>query len=317
MASSSARSDTHQALLDDILARRKFNEAMISSNPTSAPAPATAEVLPTDFLLGPHPSELKPKLSRIDFSKTELYEYDGLYATVIDDILSVAECEKIVELAEATTEPKGKWERAMVNIGGGRQAMYEDTRKCGRIIWDTEELARRLWERVEPLVPELSKIEGKASVTGWGPVKWEEVWRCVGLNERLRLLKYVGGEYFKAHCDGMYEAPNKERSYYTLHLYLNDTDHQADGEPLVGGATTFFAHNMERRLDVAPKMGSILIFQQRGLLHAGDDLVSGMKLTLRTDIMYEKTDEVAKKVEPSKVVKRLPAWVKNRRGGTV
>lgn len=72
---------------------------------------------------------------------------------------------------------------------------------------------------------------------------------------------------------------------------------------------------MKRRLDVAPKMGRILIFQQRSLMHSGDDLVSGMKLTLRTDIMYEKTDEVAEKKEVPKGVKKQPAWLKDRRGG--
>lgn len=281
------------------------------SSPTPSPS-ASAPVLPKDFLNG-LPADLTPTISKVDFANTDLPEYAGLYATIIDDIFTVAECEELIRLAEATTN--GKWERAMVNIGGGRQAMYEDTRKCGRIIYDTPELASRIWERVAPLVPELLKIEGKAQVMGWGPIKRGEVWRCVGLNERLRLLKYVGGEYFKPHCDGCYEAPNKERSYYTLHLYLNDTDHQPTGEPLVGGATTFWGDNLRNRLDVAPKMGRVLVFQQRGLLHAGDDLVSGMKLTLRTDVMYEKTGEVAEMREVMKEVKRQPAWVKGRRGG--
>ncbi|KAE9963261.1 hypothetical protein BLS_009478 [Venturia inaequalis] len=304
-------STTNQALLDEINARRRpETDAVSSPTPLSASAPAP---LPKDFLIGP-PADITPQSSKIDFTKTELPEYAGLYATVIDNVFTVPECEELVRLAEATTN--GKWERAMVNIGGGRQAMYEDTRKCGRIIFDTEELAGRIWERVAPFLPELLRIEGKAEVMGWGPVKRGEVWRCVGLNERLRLLKYVGGEYFKPHCDGCYEAPSKERSYYTLHLYLNDTDHQPTSEPLVGGATTFFGDTMKNRLDVAPKMGRVLVFQQRSLLHAGDDLISGMKLTLRTDIMYAKTEEVAEKREaPKDAVKKQPAWVKDRRGG--
>jgi Rps23 Pro-64 3,4-dihydroxylase Tpa1-like proline 4-hydroxylase len=40
------------------------------------------------------------------------------------------------------------------------------------------------------------------------------------LNERLRILKYEGGEYFKPHTDGFYEISDKrETSYYTIHLY--------------------------------------------------------------------------------------------------
>jgi hypothetical protein len=90
----------------------------------------------------------------------------------------------------------------------------------------------------------------------------------------------------------MYETPdNSQRTYFTLHLYLNGEEGEAD--PLVGGATTFWGMDMKRRLDVQPKMGSILIFQQRYLIHAGDEVVKGTKLTMRTELMYtaEETEE--------------------------
>jgi hypothetical protein len=48
--------------------------------------------------------------------------------------------------------------------------------------------------------------------------------------------------------------------------------------------------NMIDRLNVQPRMGSVLIFQQRFLLHSGDDVESGTKLTMRTDIMYAKVE---------------------------
>ena len=90
-----------------------------------------------------------------------------------------------------------------------------------------------------------------------------------------------------AHCDGAYETPDRsERSYFTLHLYLNDA-----GEQLKGGATTFHSYNMDREIRVVPKIGRVLLFQHRGLLHSGEDVDKGMKLTLRTDIMYTKATE--------------------------
>jgi hypothetical protein len=61
-------------------------------------------------------------------------------------------------------------------------------------------------------------------------------------------------------------------------------------ESLQGGATTFFSWNMDRRMDVVPKYGRVLLFQHRDLLHSGDDVEAGLKLTMRTDIMYEKED---------------------------
>lgn len=45
---------------------------------------------------------------------------------------------------------------------------------------------------------------------------------------------------------------------------------------------------MERSLDVEPKVGRVLIFQHRDLLHSGADVTGGIKLTLRTDLTYEK-----------------------------
>ena len=95
-----------------------------------------------------------------------------------------------------------------------------------------------------------------------------------------------------AHCDGTYETPDRtERSYFTLHLYLNDAEGKEGQDPLVGGATTFYSWSMKNRIDVVPKSGRVLIFQHRELLHSGDDVVSGMKLTMRTDVMYALEEE--------------------------
>jgi len=245
------------------------------------------------FLEGPAPAL---KRSTIDYAKAGLHECDGQWAVILDGILSEEECNQLVKAAEATTN--GAWERAMINIGGGMQALYEDTRKCGRIIWDAEELMEKLWDRISSAVPEIHSLENWPSVTGAGPAKRNEVWKMTRLNERARFLKYVGGEYFKAHCDGSYETPDQvERSYFTLHLYLNDPD---DGEErLVGGATTFHTpydyNRTEAYIDVAPKIGRVLLFQHRGLLHSGADVLSGTKLTMRTDVMYADQDNLAEK----------------------
>jgi hypothetical protein len=89
----------------------------------------------------------------------------------------------------------------------------------------------------------------------------------------------------------MYITPDmKERSFYTLHLYLNESDANAPEGPLEGGATTFHGDDMKRSLDVVPKAGRVLLFQQRGLLHSGADVTGGIKLTLRTDLMYRQVE---------------------------
>jgi hypothetical protein len=129
----------------------------------------------------------------------------------------------------------------------------------------------------------------------------------------------------QAHCDGSYATPDgSERSYFTLHLYLNSggaaanvelpnvepfeflgdakkkrttslrsaekSQTETDNESaLVGGATSFHSMSWEEEKDVhvRPRTGRVLIFQHRSLLHSGQDVVSGEKFTMRTDLMYE------------------------------
>lgn len=240
--------------------------------------------------------------SRIDFASRGLPEYDGLYAVLIDDVFTRAECAELVKSAEETA--CDGWERAMINIGGGHQALYSDTRNCGRIIWDSQEVVDAVWDRIShlPEIQEILRLESVPQVVGYGPTKRGEVWNFTRPNERMRFLKYVGGEYFRPHCDGSYETPDRtERSYFTLHLYLNDAgpppEQQLRALPkedrkrmikssLHGGATSFHSYNMKEKLDVVPKAGQILIFQHRNLLHSGDDVVQGVKYTMRTDLMY-------------------------------
>lgn len=92
-----------------------------------------------------------------------------------------------------------------------------------------------------------------------------------------------------AHMDGCFVTPDKsEQSCYTLHLYLNESDPTAPEGPLKGGSTTF--HSLRNYVDVynvEPKIGRVLIFQHRGLLHSGEDVSSGIKFTMRTDLMYK------------------------------
>ncbi|KAF2450745.1 oxidoreductase domain-containing protein [Karstenula rhodostoma CBS 690.94] len=235
--------------------------------------------LPEGFLAGPAPNLTKHV---IDFKKEGIPVYEGRWAVILDGVLSQDECEMLTKAAEATTA--GEWERAMVNVGNGQQRLYEDTRKCGRIIWDDRDMVAKIWARVQDSVLDVHRLQNWADVTGIGPAKRKETWKVTRLNNRMRFLKYVGGEYFKVHNDGCYETPDgAERSYFTLHLYLSDAADQ-----LKGGATTFYDYSLKQKIEVVPKSGRVLMFQHRNLLHSGDDVKSGIKYTMRTDVMYTK-----------------------------
>lgn len=253
--------------------------------------------IPHDFLSCPGPMVQKDD---VDFSYTDLPEYEGRYATVLDNVLTKDECDTLVRAAEA--QSNGTWEQAMINIGGGKQMLVTDSRDCGRIIWDDADVAEKIWSRVRGSVPEIDIMKGRARVTGNTSVMLGETWKISRLNERMRFLKYGEGQYFKrkcslcplavysltpsAHNDMCYKTPDgKEISFFTLHLYLNESN---PNNKLEGGATIFHSYDMQRSLEVEPKVGRVLIFQQRDLLHSGADVTGGIKLTLRTELMYAK-----------------------------
>lgn len=116
------------------------------------------------------------------------------------------------------------------------------------------------------------------------------------MNERLRFLKYSEGQFFKPHCDACYSTADKSlKSFLTLHLYLNDSSPSSQNEeptdPLQelkkGGATRFWNPGKDQYLDIEPKKGRVLVFQQRNLLHSGEAVEEGVKMTMKSDLMYE------------------------------
>ena len=73
-----------------------------------------------------------------------------------------------------------------------------------------------------------------------------------------------------------------------MHLYLNEAD---EDSWLEGGATRFHAlDGSKRHVDVTPKTGRVLLFQQKGLLHSGADVKRGIKYSMRTDIIYKRVE---------------------------
>ncbi|PVI01267.1 hypothetical protein DM02DRAFT_613786 [Periconia macrospinosa] len=270
--------------------------------------------LPSEFLTQPGPEITK---SHIDWSQTTLPEYANAYAVVLDNVLTPAECAQLVSAAEASN--KGEWDQAMLRSGRDSMRLATNVRKGDRIIWDNREVVDRIWKRVQPHVPELQTISNQPMVTGNRPVQFGEIWDFTALNERMRFLRYGPGEYFKEHEDGAYERPGgSERTMFTLHLYLNEAD---DTNPLVGGATSFHHIEMKRELDVnvTPKFGRVLIFQHKGLLHSGQEVQEGLKLTLRTDMFFAKRKEVVPQEERVKVGPRVKSkyqyWAKRERKG--
>jgi len=195
--------------------------------------------------------------SKIRHEALKLQEcWEGKLAFVLYDVFTKEECEKLIQDSE-----KRGYDLALVNVGGGQQRKMTDLRNNTRNIWDSHEEAEQIFSRIREYIPE----------------EWKSR-RVLGLNERLRFLRYDKGEYFQPHFDGSYVRDNGERSYITIQIYLN--------EGFKGGSTTFLGwQNKEDRVEFVPKTGSILIFQH-DILHEGSELKKGRKYTIRTDVMY-------------------------------
>eukprot|EP00918_Siedleckia_nematoides_P052446 GHVU01114589.1.p1 GENE.GHVU01114589.1~~GHVU01114589.1.p1 ORF type:complete len:203 (-),score=17.85 GHVU01114589.1:1007-1615(-) len=179
----------------------------------------------------------------------------GKLAFVLDYVYSKQECDDYIKL----TETKG-YEPAKVNVGRpGVDVLATDVRKSSRCIWDSFEETEKLWKKLEPHIPPT-----------WNGRK------VLGLNERMRFLRYAKKDYFKPHYDGNYVRDNGEKSYITVMVYLN--------EGFAGGTTTFI-HPFGDNIEIIPQTGSVLVFQH-DVFHEGAELINGQKYTIRTDVMY-------------------------------
>ncbi|KAJ6000196.1 hypothetical protein N7481_000605 [Penicillium waksmanii] len=307
-----------------------------------------------EFLRGPSEDAT---VHQIDFTKTSppITAFKDNFAAVIDNFLTEAECKELLQIAEESIasartsthadssesqSPTPVWERAMINVGGGKQVMSVDSRKSGRIILDSVDISQRIMDRLLPFLRDfgIARVQNQPLVTGLGPARRGDVYLQPRLNERLRFLRYEGGDYFRPHWDGCYVTPDEsERSLFTVQLYLSgegeqdmevlqpylelaekenaliigvDPDEEqlrkvpaqkerlsreaAGGGPetLLGGATSFMnGFKVKDSVRVFPKTGRMLIFQQRNLMHGGDDVFRGVKYTIRSDVMYSKLEK--------------------------
>ncbi|KDR71619.1 hypothetical protein GALMADRAFT_794126 [Galerina marginata CBS 339.88] len=215
-----------------------------------------------------------------DFSNTPLKDdYKGYYIKVIDNVYSPEECDELIALAESDDQ----WKQAAVHYGTGPTDNYVNTdyRNSQRILRFDKKAAEKIQERLMPYVPELVKIQPKdkwETIVG-NPDELEGIWELAGVNERLSFLRYEKGHFFRPHCDGPLYLPDGRQAGVTIQIYLGE-----DG--LEGGATRIIGGEDDRYVDIEAKKGRVLIFQQRGVYHSGEDVVKGVKYALRSDFLY-------------------------------
>lgn len=241
----------------------------------------------SQILNGPTPPSASARL--IDFKHTNLGLYEDFFAMVIDDLFTPHECTALLSVVKPAADKP--WPPATITAYNGTQFLDLMSRNCGRIIYESRTLADALLDRILPHIPPaVVTLKNAPDITGQTAVVNKETWKIARLDSALRFLKYEPGQYFSPHCDGHYIGKDRvEKSFLTVHLYLNGGG--PDGEEIEGGATSFgidFENPKEDKLNIDPKRGSVLIFQQRDMYHEGVEVRKGTKYTLRTDVIYEK-----------------------------
>lgn len=177
--------------------------------------------IPTDFLSVPYPPpDAQPiTITPVDWTATGLPQYNGLYAVVLDNVLSGSECEQLIKFAEASVDlsrmntvagNQNPWRPAMVAAGGGFEVLHSQYRNGDRIIWDCQDIVDRIWTRCmqgevgETIRKDLEVLDGEKNEKIVGVVMrgqdWKvqkQRWEMRGLNKRMRFLKYGPGQFFR------------------------------------------------------------------------------------------------------------------------
>jgi prolyl 4-hydroxylase len=175
---------------------------------------------------------------------------------VLPDFLSADECDAFI----AASEGRG-YEEARIATARG-QVIAKDVRNNDRLIFDDVALADAWWPRAQAHLP-----------PAFGR------WQALGLNERFRFYRYRPGQKFAAHRDGSFERNADECSWMTLMVYLNDG--------YGGGRTRFDLPGFPEPVLVEPRRGMALVFMH-DKVHEGEEVTSGAKYVLRTDVMYRR-----------------------------
>lgn len=207
------------------------------------------------------------------------------FCVVLRNIASDAECQSLIEMSETIG-----FSPAEVNVGGGKQIILKDIRNNDRCIYDSPGITEQIWQRVLRALEADEKSKDELLHAPWAAHHYSRPsLHAVGLNERMRILRYDPGTYFAPHCDGTYvrnmeAGPDRqgEMSFVTFQLYLN--------EGFEGGTTRFIARRQDENgdlnyVDVVPKIGSVLLFQH-DCYHEGAMVNSGRKYVIRSDVMY-------------------------------
>lgn len=179
---------------------------------------------------------------------------------------------------------------------GYRTCQY-NWRVWGSVFVTGGSLADVLFARARPHLEDVVIADDGQRPKGIPDHAQSGTWVPVGFKPCFEVCRYKPGCFFLPHMDAAYDEKGEHTwdesldlmSFKTFVAYLNDV------ESLAGGSTSFYkdaqTHYVEPNPEkvvasVQPECGSCLVFNH-ALTHDGGKLEHGLKLILRTDVMYQ------------------------------
>lgn len=223
------------------------------------------------------------KLEGEDKSNVGLVGVDEVPGTFqLLNVLSNDECRRFIQL----TESLGYLDDAAVSLP-------RTVRHNCNVTWVVdEETDGIIWNRCAPL---LNGDEG--IFTGKKPL---------GLNARFRFYRYEKGDYFKVHTDGSWPGSRVKNKQLIRNAYPDRWSQMSVliflSEDFEGGSTQFWVNkddsslptrdiNQAKLVNVRTPAGSLLCFPHGNhplhCLHSSEEIISGAKYIIRTDMLFE------------------------------
>jgi NAD+ synthetase len=260
----------------------------------SPPAAVDASKFVNAFDFAP-PVVARLRASSANVRRVELGDF-GDSAFLAHGVLSAKECAAVNVALD-----KEQWVAADQNgkANGFAAARKENGVGSWRLSTYNDRLAKMLWERLAPCLPILRFADKSGPTTDFGDSN--SVWRAVGVSSLMRFIKYTSGGLLVPHYDAPFDYRDGRRTLMSLVLYLTNN-------PVKNGGSTRFIIDPQRGVPLArrnlndwdrlatpkdvllrvkPKAGSALVFDHR-LLHDSVALTGGVKVIMRTDIIFEK-----------------------------
>lgn len=226
----------------------------------------------------------------------------GNRAIVISHLLSNDECDAVMQFMNQYDPAKEVSDSVTTEkmVPANSKSEY---RNCLRMCATGEEISTELFNRIDLILKQLGEDKKLCSTSNENEFLQDGLgmkgeWRFSSVNSFFRLCKYNPGGHFAPHYDSDFIIdPLGHRSLKTLMIYLNDD--------YGGGETQFCSEHAlyfdkEKRLYCAPeetvhtswkpRKGDCILFDHR-LLHEGAMVTSGEKYIMRSEAMYQLSNE--------------------------